>query len=128
MFGFSFLRRPRRVAGLPALVLPALLLPVLIGLNAGPAFAQQTGTPPANRQAPDTRPADSKATDSKAWDIRLGAGALVKPDYEGSDDYEVAPLPLLSVNYRDIVLLDKTTTLGANVFTLRGPGPNDKMQ
>src|SRR3546814_9146775 len=49
------------------------------------------------------------------------------PDYEGSDDYEVAPLPLLSVNYRDIVFLDKTTTLGANVFTLRGPGPNDKL-
>src|SRR3546814_872815 len=50
------------------------------------------------------------------------------PDYEGSDDYEVAPLPLLSVNYRDIVFLDKATTLGANVFTLRGPGPNDKLQ
>src|SRR3546814_4409289 len=50
------------------------------------------------------------------------------PDYEGSDDYEVAPLPLLSVNYRDIVFLDKTTTLGANVFTLRGPGPNNKLQ
>lgn len=111
MFGCSFPRRPRRAA--------SLLLPVLIlsAPAAGPAFAQQAGGPPA----------DSKTADSKSWDIRLGAGALVKPDYEGSDDYEVAPLPLVDVTYRDIVFL-KSMALGANVFTLRGPGPNDKLQ
>ena len=110
MPGFSFSRRPFRVVGL-------LLLPVLFGLHASPSAAQQRA---GAAQAAGT-------PDSKTWDIRLGAGALVRPDYEGSNDYKVSALPLVDVNYRDTVFLH-TTTLGANVFTLRGPGPNDKLQ
>ena len=30
---------------------------------------------------------------------------MYRPDYEGSDDYEVPGLPILGVNYRDIVIL-----------------------
>lgn len=63
----------------------------------------------------------------KDWDIRLGAGALYQPEYEGSDDYEVAPAPLLMVNYRDLVFL-RGTTLGANAFTWQGPRESDKLQ
>ena len=114
MSGFPRPRRPFRVAGL---LLPALLLPVLIGLAAGPAAAQQTAAAP-----------DAKSPEAKTWEIRLGAGAMVRPDYEGSDDYEVSALPLVDVKYRDLVFLKNTTTLGANVFTLRGPGPHDKLQ
>lgn len=113
MPGFPPPRRPLRALLLPALLLPALLLPVLAGL---PAAAQQAGAAP-----------DAKTADTKTWDIRIGAGAMVKPDYEGSNDYEVSALPLVDVNYRDIVFL-KSMALGANVFTLRGPGPNDKLQ
>lgn len=54
----------------------------------------------------------------------LGAGGLFQPDYEGSDDYEVTPLPLLMVNYRDLVFL-RGPMLGANVLTLQGPRPGD---
>jgi outer membrane scaffolding protein for murein synthesis (MipA/OmpV family) len=75
------------------------------------AAAQQQGEPPAK----------------KDWDIRIGAGALYQPDYEGSDDYKVEALPLLMVNYRDIVFL-RGTTLGANAFTWQGPRPSDKLQ
>jgi outer membrane protein len=65
--------------------------------------------------------------EKKDWDIRIGAGALYQPDYEGSDDYEVAPLPYLMVNYKDLVFL-RGTTLGANAFTWQGPRPSDKLQ
>ncbi|MBS4047697.1 MAG: MipA/OmpV family protein [Alphaproteobacteria bacterium] len=68
-----------------------------------------------------------KAPEKKDWDIRIGAGALYQPEYEGSDDYEVSPLPLLMINYRDLVFL-RGTTLGANVFTWQGPRPSDKLQ
>lgn len=73
------------------------------------------------QQAPEAAP------ETKTWDIRLGAGALLQPDYEGSDEYEVSPLPLLMINYRDMVFL-RGTTLGANLFTWQGPRPSDKLQ
>lgn len=63
----------------------------------------------------------------KDWDIRLGAGALFQPDYEGSDDYEISPMPFLMVNYRDLVFL-RGPMLGANAFTLQGPRDGDKLQ
>lgn len=61
------------------------------------------------------------------WDIRLGAMAMFQPDYEGSDDYEFSPLPLLMVNYRDLVFL-RGPTLGVNALTFQGPSPRDKLQ
>jgi len=77
------------------------------------AIAQQQ---PAQQQPP-----------KKDWDIRLGAGAMFQPEYEGSDEYEVSPAPLLMVNYRDLVFL-RGTTLGANAFTWQGPRDSDKLQ
>ncbi|MBU2090698.1 MAG: MipA/OmpV family protein [Alphaproteobacteria bacterium] len=61
------------------------------------------------------------------WEVMLGAGGLFQPEYEGSDEYEVSPLPLLMVNYRDLVFL-RGPVLGANVFTLKGPQPGDELQ
>jgi outer membrane scaffolding protein for murein synthesis (MipA/OmpV family) len=37
------------------------------------------------------------------WDITLGAGAAMRPTFEGSDRYVVRPLPLLSVRWRDTI-------------------------
>jgi outer membrane protein len=82
------------------------------------AAAQQQAGPQQGGQQPPAK---------KDWDIRIGAGAQYQPDYEGSDDYEVDALPLLMVNYRDIVFL-RGTTLGANAFTWQGPRPSDKLQ
>jgi outer membrane protein len=31
--------------------------------------------------------------------FRVGIGGLVQPDYEGSDDYEIAPWPIVSLEY-----------------------------
>lgn len=35
--------------------------------------------------------------------IRLGLGPAISPDYEGSDDYNVKPLPLVSLHYKDLI-------------------------
>jgi outer membrane scaffolding protein for murein synthesis (MipA/OmpV family) len=43
--------------------------------------------------------------DEQVWSIDLGAGAMYKPDYEGSDDYEIRGVPMFGINYRDIIVL-----------------------
>ncbi len=44
----------------------------------------------------------------KEWDIRAGAGVMVRPTFDGSDRYRARPLPYLSVSWRDTVILDQT--------------------
>jgi len=46
------------------------------------------------------------------WDIKLGAGAMVGPRYEGGDEYVAFPLPYFSVTWRDII------SLGADGLTV----------
>lgn len=48
------------------------------------------------------------------WSFTLGAGALYTPDYEGSNDYKVRPVPLVELSWRDRVRL--TTRGGVGVF------------
>lgn len=50
---------------------------------------------------------------SSVWSVTLGAGALVRPTFEGSDRYFVSPVPFVSVNYNDMVSLD---TSGLNAY------------
>lgn len=78
---------------------------------------------PAGRAA-----AQEPATPAKGdWAVSAGVGAQYKPDYEGSDDYTIDPVPMLSITYRDIVFL-RGATLGANALTIKGPGPNDRLR
>ena len=37
----------------------------------------------------------------KDWQIQVGGGVMVAPEYEGSDEYEVMPVPDISVDYKD---------------------------
>uniref|UniRef100_UPI001A97924E MipA/OmpV family protein n=1 Tax=Arenibaculum pallidiluteum TaxID=2812559 RepID=UPI001A97924E len=46
------------------------------------------------------------------WSLTLGGGALFTPDYEGSDENEVVPVPIVDLSWRDRI---RVTTLG-------GPG------
>lgn len=39
------------------------------------------------------------------WDVTLGAGAAVRPTYEGSDRYTASPIPFVNVIWRDAVSL-----------------------
>ena len=75
-------------------ILPATALCMAVAATAQSARAQ------------DDRPAD--------WSFTLGAGAMYAPDYEGSNDYEVSPVPVIEVSWRDRVWL--TTTDGVGLF------------
>ncbi|UUX48817.1 MipA/OmpV family protein [Nisaea acidiphila] len=48
------------------------------------------------------------------WQFELGAGAFFQPDYEGSDDYEVSPVPFVEIAWRDRVRL--TTRGGPGLY------------
>ena len=54
---------------------------------------------------------------SSAWVVTLGAGAAVRPTFEGSDRYFVSPVPLVSINYNDWISLDTT---GLNAYWRNG--------
>lgn len=73
----------------------------------------------AQAQAPDrgAAPAVGIAAEpgflGPGWRVSLGAGALLRPDYPGSSDYEVTPTPFLEVVWNDRVFA--TTRQGAEV-------------
>lgn len=48
------------------------------------------------------------------WSFTLGAGALYAPDYEGSNDYKVRPVPVVELSWRDRIRL--TTRGGVGVL------------
>ena len=50
------------------------------------------------------------------WDISLGAGAVVKPDYEGADDYEIKPLPYFDIEYKELVYLHANDGIGVHLY------------
>ncbi|WP_114377264.1 MipA/OmpV family protein [Elioraea thermophila] len=73
----------------------------------------------AQAQAPDrgTAPAVGIGAEpgflGPGWRVSLGAGALVRPDYPGSSDYDVTPIPFLEVVWNDRVFA--TTRQGAEI-------------
>jgi outer membrane scaffolding protein for murein synthesis (MipA/OmpV family) len=48
------------------------------------------------------------------WSFTLGGGAMYAPDYEGSDDYTVLPLPFVEISWQDRIRL--TTEGGPGIF------------
>ncbi len=46
--------------------------------------------------------------------FELGAGVHLAPDYEGSDDYDIVPVPLVEIAYRDRLRL--STADGPGIF------------
>ncbi len=72
-------------------------LPILAGLflmfMATPAAARGIGID--SGAAPDSL--GHAGTASDRWHYTLGLGAVAVPDYEGSEDYEAAPLPIARI-------------------------------
>jgi outer membrane scaffolding protein for murein synthesis (MipA/OmpV family) len=50
------------------------------------------------------------------WSIRIGALGLYKPEYEGSDEYEVKGLPIIDITWRDRFFLSPRKGLGAYLW------------
>jgi len=60
-------------------------------------------------------PATAQAADE--WDVKLGAGAIYKAEYKGSDEYETIALPYIDVEYNKRFFLNPQQGLG--VYALR---------
>ena len=61
----------------------------------------------------------SSKRDGGDWWVTLGAGATVQPPYDGSDEFEFLPLPVVDVRYKDIAFLSSAEGLGWNVYKTR---------
>ncbi|MCL6706285.1 MipA/OmpV family protein [Pseudomonas sp. R2.Fl] len=53
------------------------------------------------------------------WTIIVGAGAMYEPEYEGSDEMTVSPVPFVVINYGEWLEIDPT---GVTVTALRHEG------
>lgn len=53
------------------------------------------------------------------WKVVLGGGAMIAPKYEGSDEYEVSPVPFVSASFGDLMRLDPRG-LSVNVYKSEG--------
>ncbi len=52
-------------------------------------------------QAPVNAPVTAPQEAQDDWSYKLGAGVGYVPEYEGSDNYTVAPLPIAEADYKD---------------------------
>lgn len=50
------------------------------------------------------------------WSVRLGVIGIYKPEYEGSDDYEVKGFPMIDITWRDTIFLNPRKGLGAYLW------------
>lgn len=69
----------------------------------------------------------ARSLDRPDWRFAVGGGAVVRPEYEGSKDYDVDFAPVLSVSYRDLVQL-RGTALSADLLGLLGARPVPGLQ
>jgi outer membrane protein len=46
------------------------------------------------------------------WHVVVGGGAVVAPEYEGSDEFKITPVPFITATFLDVVTIDPT---GANI-------------
>ncbi|RED54147.1 MipA/OmpV family protein [Aestuariispira insulae] len=82
-------------------------LVMLIG-TAGVGVAQ------AQENAPISNGKDGKALSGEELQGSVGMMGMVAPEYEGSDEYELSPLPNIDVRYGDHVFLNMQDGLGVN--------------
>ncbi|WP_181150099.1 MipA/OmpV family protein [Ensifer aridi] len=63
------------------------------------------------------------------WDVMVGAGAIYAPKFEGSDEFELVPIPMISATFGDRVTIDPgglaVDVLESNGFKLTVKGGYD---
>lgn len=98
-----------------ALFLP----PLLLALAGASALAAVPNLPPV---APASAAGSAKVaqtsvspTPASDWAFELGAIGVFRPDYEGSNDYEVSPFPLVGVSWKDTISLSTRDGLQGKV-------------
>lgn len=71
---------------------------VMLAAMSASAHAEDDGWP--TRQA-EQQDGSAAQPGTRNWDVSVGGGALYGPAYEGSDRYKVAPIPDVSVSYKE---------------------------
>lgn len=89
------------------------LCTAMFSLTAGSAHAEDLGLS-GMRTTGFTPPA--MAENDGDWEISIGAGPFFKPEFEGSEDYELTAFPYFNINYKDRVKLDIS---GLNVNAIK---------
>ena len=76
------------------------------------------GVPTASSAEPTTTQGEAQNHEKENgdWSVKLGFGAGVAPTYEGADDYELVPLPVVDIRWRDRLFIG---TGGAGVNIIR---------
>ncbi|MBP1848529.1 outer membrane scaffolding protein for murein synthesis (MipA/OmpV family) [Rhizobium petrolearium] len=82
-------------------------------LAADAGLAEQTPEPPFDQERFNNEKPKSN------WSLIVGAGASYEPDYEGSDDFEIDPIPVIVFTYGDWLEIDPR---GIAVTALRHEG------
>lgn len=91
----------------------------LAALVAVPLAAQADTMRPTDPAPGIPMPAAAAAPD---WRFAVGGGAVMRPEYEGSKDYEADFAPVLTIGWRDIVQL-RGTALTVDALGLFGARP-----
>lgn len=98
-----------------------VLLAVLFGAT---AVLAQNGPPQPGQGGQSA----GRPSANKGWQVDLGVGSIVGPEFLGTRDYRILPIPFIDVRYGDRFFLNVPQGLGGYaVNTGRGPGWNYKL-
>lgn len=101
------------------LLASALCVTVMLAGTASNTFAadasqaEQTPEPPFDQERFDNKKPE------RNWSLIVGAGGTYEPEYEGSDKFEISPIPVVVFTYGDWLEIDPT---GVTVTALRHDG------
>lgn len=56
--------------------------------------------------SPLVQVAEAKEVQEKSWNISLGAGTILMPEYEGSNEYELMAVPYFDIKYKDKIAIN----------------------
>lgn len=96
----------------------------IMGMAASASAADLSPTEPASGSGLDQERFDQRFEPERNWSLIIGGGARYKPEYEGSEDFEISPIPFVQFTYGDWLEIDPTgvtvTALQRNGFSLSG--------
>jgi len=72
------------------------------------ADAGEDAAAPATPAAPHPSRFGRVAQQLGEWNVIVGGGAMIEPEYEGSDEFKISPVPFVSATFNDWLKIDPT--------------------
>ncbi|MBB4956085.1 outer membrane scaffolding protein for murein synthesis (MipA/OmpV family) [Agrobacterium vitis] len=94
------LNRSNQIFNLSSLGAVIALVAVSTEVRAADAISEQVPEPAFDNSRFDHQQVESK------WGLIIGAGAMYAPEYEGSKDFTVSPVPAIILTYSDWLTID----------------------